>query len=765
MKKRATIVSFLTLFILIINTCAYAKIYDIVDTQIISDGVSIKNIKRMDMSGWLNINIVEADMSKEYLDIKLLKNKSDILKLQNVKTLAEDYNAEAAINGDFFSWYSNDRTKGSAVGVEISDGVMISSPSDNSSQFALFAQDESDNFFASYIDSYMTITAPNGQGAKVKAINKYDDMSEIVMYNKNWGEMSVGSTGNLVEAVVVDDKLESINFDKGPVRIPENGYILAFLQDHTRFILDNFSIGDSVAFDVSYKPAFDNIKFAVGGGTILVKDGKKAQITHNIAGNNPRTAIGTDDTGKKVYLITVDGRQTSSIGVTLSYFADILLEYGIYNAINLDGGGSTTMAAKSFASDAIKVVNSPSESSLRAVSNGVGIVNTMPKGELDSFVLKTEFDKVFIHSSVLIETIGVDKYLRKNSDYNAAEIEYFVSDQNGYVKDGFYYPQKEGSVTITAKYKEVSGSIKLEVLPMPDMLSIFEKKVMLKSGEKYYVNLKGVLNSGVNVPINLSDCGISASSDIFEISGNNIIAKSKGSSIITFSYGEVTANMLLCIDTDSDKSLPADIKNADPSNTSAKITSGNNSFGFAVFGNTLSRNTLLEWVSYQKMISQMEKENEIAIFTGENSNGSSDKMRVINASGSGTSFDYKNSTFIVLNNKNSSMSKESFSVLSDKLKTTKCKNVFIVLTKKPKMSDAESKVFNGIIKDYAVDKGKNVSVIYNGDFDITPLDGVKYFSVSGFETVKKVPDALSLYYIQFYVDNGNLTYELKYLYK
>ncbi|UKI38697.1 MAG: phosphodiester glycosidase family protein [Clostridiales bacterium] len=65
-----------------------------------------------------------------------------------------------------------------------------------------------------------------------------------------------------------------------------------------------------------------------------------------MAGLNPRTALGLDKDGKTLYLITVDGRQADSIGVSLAELSEILINNGIYNAINLDGGGSTTMVAK-----------------------------------------------------------------------------------------------------------------------------------------------------------------------------------------------------------------------------------------------------------------------------------------------------------------------------------------------------------------------------------------------------------------------------------
>ena len=56
-----------------------------------------------------------------------------------------------------------------------------------------------------------------------------------------------------------------------------------------------------------------------------------------------------------VFFITVDGRQESSSGMTLEEFADLMIEEGIYQGLNLDGGGSTTMVINN------KIVNSPSD--------------------------------------------------------------------------------------------------------------------------------------------------------------------------------------------------------------------------------------------------------------------------------------------------------------------------------------------------------------------------------------------------------------------
>lgn len=90
----------------------------------------------------------------------------------------------------------------------------------------------------------------------------------------------------------------------------------------------------------------------LAGNVRLVADGQPVNLTslrfpgramsHRL---EPRTAVALDPTGSKMWLLVVDGRQPGySAGVTLPELADLLHEFGAYEAINLDGGGSSTLA-------------------------------------------------------------------------------------------------------------------------------------------------------------------------------------------------------------------------------------------------------------------------------------------------------------------------------------------------------------------------------------------------------------------------------------
>jgi exopolysaccharide biosynthesis protein len=113
---------------------------------------------------------------------------------------------------------------------------------------------------------------------------------------------------------------------------------------------------------------------AISGQRLLVTKGNKVSglDTQQL---QPRTAIGTNRNGRWIYLIVVDGRETSE-GATFSQLADLLVSYGVYTGMSLDGGGSATMVIEGV--DRLpRLLNTPVNQNTpkleRAVANHLGI--------------------------------------------------------------------------------------------------------------------------------------------------------------------------------------------------------------------------------------------------------------------------------------------------------------------------------------------------------------------------------------------------------
>jgi exopolysaccharide biosynthesis protein len=126
---------------------------------------------------------------------------------------------------------------------------------------------------------------------------------------------------------------------------------------------------------VSFREPGD-IYNAISGDRWLVRNGKPVAGLDDVT-PAPRTAIGVDSSGEKLIIIVVDGRQPFySSGATLNELANYLVYYGAENAINLDGGGSSTLVFEGWLGMS-KVVNSPIHGSIpgweRPVGNHLGI--------------------------------------------------------------------------------------------------------------------------------------------------------------------------------------------------------------------------------------------------------------------------------------------------------------------------------------------------------------------------------------------------------
>lgn len=120
---------------------------------------------------------------------------------------------------------------------------------------------------------------------------------------------------------------------------------------------------------------------AVGGRPVVARDSVVVpQVDSGAASfstsRHPRTAAGIASGGRRLLLVTVDGRQKPySDGMTLRELANLMLALGARDAINLDGGGSTAMVLKSPVTRGLAVVNRPSDANgERAVGNALAIV-------------------------------------------------------------------------------------------------------------------------------------------------------------------------------------------------------------------------------------------------------------------------------------------------------------------------------------------------------------------------------------------------------
>ncbi len=116
-------------------------------------------------------------------------------------------------------------------------------------------------------------------------------------------------------------------------------------------------------------------RMAITGNKVLINDGLVTVVDDREM--HPRTAIGIDRETNMLLLLVVDGRQKFSRGYTMVELANRMIDLGADEALNLDGGGSSTMVAKK-EDGLVGVVNHPSDGGQRSVPNGLEVTFTAP---------------------------------------------------------------------------------------------------------------------------------------------------------------------------------------------------------------------------------------------------------------------------------------------------------------------------------------------------------------------------------------------------
>ncbi len=468
---------------------ALEKIYEKETSEIISSGVTLKTYDRFTDKGWLAINIVEVDLKDKNTTVGLMNSENGLMTFQTVSQMANANKAIAAINGDFFN---GNYKKGNTIGLSISKGEMLTSTyyeNEIKDTFASFVLDEKDNAWFDYFHNKITIE--NTKNDEVFAIGEYNKVSSNyiypVIYTPEWGEYSIGNVDNgipLTEMVVKNGKVTEIRDNGEPVEIPSKGYVVSTIGETAERMKEIFAKGNKVKLNIDLELDIEEVEMAVSGGAMLVVDGEiPEKFTANITGSNPRTAIGLSEDEKILYLITVDGRMESSIGMTQTELAEFLKEKEIYNAMNLDGGGSTTMVARRLGNETIETINKVSGGVQRMVTNAIGVFNTSKTSSLNSLLVQIDKTELVVGESVDVTVKGYDKYYNpKDVDFD--DIKWTVEGVDLTIEDGKIIAGNEsGEAIVTAKKGKVKETITINVLPEPETFEEMFSGDAIESGE------------------------------------------------------------------------------------------------------------------------------------------------------------------------------------------------------------------------------------------------------------------------------------------
>ena len=323
----------------------------------VSKGIKHIKLVRYYQGRPVKLNIIEADMNvNPKIKVEPVLASATLSRKASITAMARRNNSLVAVNGAFFLPQT-----GCPLGTMMVDKKLYTGPVFNRVAMGIF----DDGFKMDRVKLNANLKC-GWNNIKVDNINQPRmSVAYTLCYTPDWGTMAPVTPKNGLQVVVSDGKIISITKQRSP--IPLNGFVLVGPATN----LSPLKINDKVELDVKTLPAWENVNHIISGGPYLVKDGQvyvdiQDQKLLAIGGRNPRTAIGyTKD--NRFIMITADGREGSSIGMTLKELAYYMKQLGCVNAMNLDGGGSTVMYVKG------AIANKPPVQGGIALSNALTI--------------------------------------------------------------------------------------------------------------------------------------------------------------------------------------------------------------------------------------------------------------------------------------------------------------------------------------------------------------------------------------------------------
>ena len=304
----------------------------------------------------VRINVVEVDM-KLAKDLELtpaLSSDSTLKSRRTITTIAKNNNAIVALNGTYFKPQT-----GVPLGTLMINQKMYTGPIYDRVAMGIFEN----SFDIARIQLNATLKG-SGKTIAVNNINQPRMLStHVIVYTPEWGKYSPAAPKYGVGLQVIDNKITKASANA--VEIPQNGYVISGPKSILYALLDK----KDVELSIKTNPDWDGVKHIISGGPYLVKNGEvfvdmTAQRLQAIGGRNPRSAIGCTKDNNFIF-VAVDGREGSSIGMTLMELANFMQSIGCVGAINLDGGGSTVMYVNG------RVVNKPQQTGGIPLSNAI----------------------------------------------------------------------------------------------------------------------------------------------------------------------------------------------------------------------------------------------------------------------------------------------------------------------------------------------------------------------------------------------------------
>ncbi len=335
----------------------------------------------------VKINLLRLDLTKVRLDVYHALDAA--IGTEKTSSIATRHRAVAAINAGFFR-LDKSAFLGDPAGVLLIDGELWSEAERERTALRLIEKKKTTEVFFDHLDSQAWFAFGDSHSEiKLSGVNRERKKDEFILYSRAFGvtspvaEMGTDLVLTKCRRVVIKKIFSvicgglSIGDRTANTNLPSDGYVISlgpekqtiterllndlrvYLASETKKRTFRIRVEDKL-LGQTYRPA--STEDAVAGVPGLIRNGK-VDITWErekasksfVETRHPRTAVAKLKDGKFL-MITVDGRRPGvSVGMNLYELAEYILSLGATDAMNLDGGGSTTMFLDG------KIINTPSD--------------------------------------------------------------------------------------------------------------------------------------------------------------------------------------------------------------------------------------------------------------------------------------------------------------------------------------------------------------------------------------------------------------------
>ncbi len=396
----------------VFSVYAAQTVYQNRTKETITRGVTYEHNSRMTTDGIQNIYALNIDLNESTLELKEVESKEEYGLKETVQKMLTENGAIAGVNADFFGMSGK---YSAGFGPVVRDGELISagtSLNHDKNQYASYVLQED----GTSVFTYFKTTAKFSNGIRtidLASINKVTSMVFPICFDRHVASNTAAIDARfpkLVKFVVQNNQITYISQPGETVNTPEDGYLIVMSADYRNNAAFQFQVGNTVSLQINSTIDFDQIDTAFGGGGLLLSNGQEAPATDIVAaGRQPRTAFGISQDGKKALLMVVDGRG-DSIGATHAEMAALMREYGAYDALHLDGGGSSTMAVKTLEDAKPEVKNHVSDGAQRKVISSVGIFQNAAPTTIAEIAIQVVDAHTQPGKTTEFQVYGLDEY-------------------------------------------------------------------------------------------------------------------------------------------------------------------------------------------------------------------------------------------------------------------------------------------------------------------------------------------------------------------